>query len=46
MRGKQNAFGNATLPDGTEIKIYDEAFRCSEILFDSSMNGLEYPGLH
>lgn len=34
------------LPDGQEIKIGNEAFRCPELLFKPSMKGLEYPGIH
>lgn len=34
------------LPDGQEIKIGNEAFRCPELLFNPSLKGLEYPGIH
>lgn len=35
-----------TLPDGQEIKIGNEVFRCPELLFKPDMRGLEYPGIH
>jgi actin-related protein len=35
-----------TLPDGQEITIGNEAFRCPELLFQPSMKGLEYQGIH
>mgnify|MGYP002387352841 FL=1 len=34
------------LPDGTVITIGDERFRCIEPLFNSSLLGLEIPGIH
>ena len=34
------------LPDGQEIKIGNEAFRCPELLFQPDLKGLEYQGIH
>lgn len=34
------------LPDGTEISITDEQFRCPEALFQPSLFGSDSPGIH
>lgn len=36
---------NYTLPDGYEIILADELFRCTELLFQPNMNKLEYKGI-
>jgi actin len=33
------------LPDGQTINVLDEAFRCTEILFDPTLCGLSCPGI-
>jgi actin len=35
-----------TLPDGQDIKIGSERYRCPELLFQPSLKGYEYPGIH
>lgn len=35
-----------TLPDGQDITIGNELFRCPELLFQPGMKGLEYQGIH
>lgn len=35
-----------SLPDGQVVKIGKEAFRCPELLFQPSLRGLEYAGIH
>ena len=37
---------NYTLPDGNDITIGSERFRCAEVLFDPSMIGMEQEGIH
>jgi actin len=34
-----------TLPDGNEIVIANERFRCPELLFKPSFNGFEFDGI-
>lgn len=43
---KTNYDKSYTLPDGQEIKIGKELFRCPELLFKPILKGLEYPGIH
>lgn len=35
-----------TLPDGQDLKIGSERHRCPELLFQPSLKGHEYPGIH
>jgi actin len=37
---------NYTLPDGNEIVIGNERFRCPELLFKPHLNGFEHRGIH
>merc|ERR1711902_487536 len=37
---------NYTLPDGNDITIGSERFRCAEVLFQPSMIGMEQEGIH
>ena len=34
------------LPDGRNIKVGSQRFRCPELLFDPSLEGKEFPGIH
>merc|ERR1712154_81425 len=37
---------NYTLPDGNDITIGSERFRCAEVLFNPSTIGMEQEGIH
>lgn len=47
-QAKSGAFAPAkfALPDGNVLQLGAECFRAPELLFDPSLLGLEYPGVH